>query len=241
MKPPRLLYLSLLVENSSEELSRVAAFAKPPLLDLEWWFETALLRREWVEFVHIPSFYAFENRSLSLLDGITGVIAGGSIYSVHERRPWQERAAAFLMAVIRRQIPILGVCGGHQLLANSTGYGSVIPKDSYTLSYDQVVISEDGQDDPLLEGLPRTFVAPFSYGEAVEPTRCLAYTALCTCAVARYSQGPAWGIQFHPELSFDRMRHISTVRAQRLVLPRRGVEMCWSQQVVRNFLRLTNS
>ncbi|RMF72506.1 MAG: hypothetical protein D6738_11055, partial [Acidobacteria bacterium] len=58
-----------------------------------------------------------------VLDDADAVIVLGSAASVHDERPWLAALAALLAPVIRgaRDLPLLGICFGHQLLAHLAG------------------------------------------------------------------------------------------------------------------------
>jgi GMP synthase (glutamine-hydrolysing) len=54
-------------------------------------------------------------------EDVPAVLVTGSPAMVTDREPWSEETAAWLRAVIERGRPVLGVCYGHQLLAQALG------------------------------------------------------------------------------------------------------------------------
>ena len=55
-----------------------------------------------------------------------GLVITGSPASVHHRDPWSEAAGAWVAAHIQAGLPTLGVCYGHQLIADALG-GEALP------------------------------------------------------------------------------------------------------------------
>ena len=54
-------------------------------------------------------------------ESVSAIIITGSICSVTERAPWMLRAEAYIRDVLRAEIPLLGICFGHQLMAQALG------------------------------------------------------------------------------------------------------------------------
>ena len=54
-------------------------------------------------------------------DLIDGIVITGSHEQVTDRADWSERTASWLVKAVKREIPILGICFGHQLLAYALG------------------------------------------------------------------------------------------------------------------------
>lgn len=50
-----------------------------------------------------------------------GLIMTGSHAMVTDRLPWSVRIAAWLPSLLEAEVPILGICYGHQLLAEASG------------------------------------------------------------------------------------------------------------------------
>lgn len=155
--------------------------------DFAQWFDAAL----------DADTVAVDARQQALPDasGYAGVVVSGSSSGVHEDEPWMRRTAQWLLAQDR---PTLGVCFGHQLLALAHG-GAVRPHRPEYGVYDVEVL----QDDPLLEGLGRSFGAFESHFDAVVElpagARVLARSERAVQALAFGDR--VRGVQFHPEFS----------------------------------------
>src|SRR5512143_3057996 len=52
---------------------------------------------------------------------ISGIVITGSHAMVTEHQDWSERTALWLVKAVEHEIPILGICYGHQLLAYALG------------------------------------------------------------------------------------------------------------------------
>jgi anthranilate synthase component II len=107
-------------------------------------------------------------------------------------------------AVIRElgpQIPILGVCLGHQGIGHVFG-GKVIRAKQVMHGKTSYVYHDD---DPLFHGVPRAFEAMRYHSLIVERESlpdCLQITAKTwddTIMALRHKTYPIYGVQFHPE------------------------------------------
>ncbi|MEP1214422.1 MAG: glutamine amidotransferase [Marinobacter sp.] len=145
-----------------------------------------------------------------------GIVITGSPAMVSDREPWSEQTGDWLAHAVRAEIPLLGVCYGHQLLAHALG-GEVgfHPRGRETGTH-TVELLDAASDDPLLQGLPRQFPAQLTHRQSVlrlpDDAVLLARNEFEPHQAFRL--GPcAWGVQFHPEFSLEVMRAYLEVQA----------------------------
>jgi GMP synthase (glutamine-hydrolysing) len=160
--------------------------------------------------------------ALPTLAELAGVIVTGSAASVTEGLPWMQRAASYLRELVSGDVPLLGICFGHQLLGDALG-GRVArnPNGREIGSRELEVFARDAV---LGEG-PRALVNTTHVDSVVElppGAACLGRTALEAHAAVRFGKS-AWGVQYHPEVDGEVMRHY--LRARRDLLERDGLDV----------------
>jgi GMP synthase (glutamine-hydrolysing) len=138
-----------------------------------------------------------------------GVIVTGSPAMVSKREAWSETTAAWLRHVIDAEVPVLGVCYGHQLLAHALGGQVDYHPHGREVGTVAIEKTRAGADDVLLGCAPPTFLAHASHQQSVlqlpAGAVALARSAHDGHHVVRYAPN-AWGLQFHPEFSVEIMR-----------------------------------
>ena len=124
-----------------------------------------------------------------------GIILSGGPSSVYE--PDAPMAPQW---VLDRNIPVLGICYGLQLLAHQLG-GNVVA--GTTREYGHAVLHQSVSDNPLFADLPSSMTVWMSHGDKVLELppgfRSLAHTESSPVAVMGNDRG-ILGIQFHPEV-----------------------------------------
>jgi GMP synthase (glutamine-hydrolysing) len=137
----------------------------------------------------------------------------GSSASVTERAPWMLRAEELLRRIVDARVPLLGICFGHQMMAQALG--GLVERNPQGREIGTVRLQRE-RDDPLFAGLPRAFDVNATHVDTVTRlppgAEVLATTALDRAASFRV--GPrALGVQFHPEFDADVMRRYLVARA----------------------------
>ncbi|MFA9416142.1 type 1 glutamine amidotransferase [Natrinema sp. HArc-T2] len=125
-----------------------------------------------------------------------GAVVTGSRSSVYWDEEWIQSVKEWVDEAIEHGVPFLGVCWGHQLLADVLG-GTVDDMGVYEVGYSEI---EHTGDSRLFAGIDETFTAFTSHSDAV--------TTLPPGAVPlaenEYSnhgfrKDRVFGVQFHPE------------------------------------------
>jgi len=171
---------------------------KPRHGDFEHWFAAGLGVTDLIQ------VDVFRHSVFPLPEELAGIVITGAPAMVSERLGWSERTAEWLKQVVQTNIPVLGVCYGHQLLAHAMG-GRVGPNPAgRQIGTVKVRLIDQSQDDPLLGHLPGTFSAQTSHSEVVldlpPGAQRLARSPLDDNFAIRFAEN-IWGVQFHPEFS----------------------------------------
>lgn len=128
--------------------------------------------------------------------GYNGVIFTGGPNSVSD-----ENSPHFDAAVLSLDIPVLGICYGHQLMAYMAG-GEIVSAMSGS-EYGRTEVYTD--KCALFEGVPEKSVFWMSHTDYVkrvpEGFRVTAHTDSCPCAAMADEERKLYGVQFHPEVT----------------------------------------
>jgi GMP synthase-like glutamine amidotransferase len=137
-------------------------------------------------------------------------VFGGGM-NVHEagRLPWMQGEMELLRDAVARGTPAIGLCLGGQLLAHAHG-GEVHRAREPEIGWFDVELTEAGVADPLLGRFPPRFLAYEWHSYAFElPTGAVELARSAVCIQAYRLGERAWGVQFHPEVTPDIVRHWS--------------------------------
>jgi GMP synthase (glutamine-hydrolysing) len=141
--------------------------------------------------------------------GYDAVLVLGGAMNVDEadRHGWITGEIALLKELLQREVPLLGLCLGGQLLAAAAGVEPARAAEP-EIGWHQVELTEEGREDPLLGPLAPSFEAfqwhsyefPLPPG-AVPLAR--SEVSLQGCRIG----SSAWALQFHPEVSAGDAQH----------------------------------
>ena len=130
--------------------------------------------------------------------------------------PWLVPEKAAIRKWVRDlEKPYLGLCLGHQLLADALG-GTCGPQRPPEIGILDVELTEAGRKDPLFEGLPhrQKFLQWHSVNvaQAPEGATVLASSDICKVQAMRIGKH-AWSMQYHAEIEPDTVANWGEVPA----------------------------
>lgn len=155
-----------------------------------------------------------------------GAVITGSASMVTERLPWSERTAGWIRDAMDVDLPMLGVCYGHQLMSHALG-GRVdyLPGGREMGTVSLSTAAEYSRADVLGSSLPDTFHAHATHEQSVMELPpgavSLARSERDPHHLVRYGKH-AISTQFHPEFSAEVMR--AYIRRKHDVLREEGQE-----------------
>ncbi|WP_426661036.1 glutamine amidotransferase [Rhodanobacter aciditrophus] len=156
---------------------------------------------------------------------VAGAIITGSAAMVTERAAWSEHAAGWIRAAMDAELPLFGVCFGHQLMAHALGGRIDYLPGGREIGTQAIARLDAGGGDPLVNRLPGSFRAHTTHEQSVLEAPpgaiVLARSARDPHQLLRY--GPhALSTQFHPEFSADVMR--AYIRRKHADMQREGFD-----------------
>ncbi len=138
------------------------------------------------------------------VDTYSGIVITGSPAMVTNHDAWLLKTQQWLSQVFKHQVPTLGVCFGHQLLADMLGGKVTYNSAGRNLGWSEMTFTAAANDDPLLQNIanqPRvgTFVSHLQHVKKLpQSTTLLGHCALDQNHAFR-AEDVLWGLQFHPE------------------------------------------
>ena len=149
-----------------------------------------------------------EGESIPSFDGYDALWVMGGPQKVwqEDKYPWlREEKAAIRAAIVKREMPFLGLCLGHQLLAETLG-GEVGLMTTPEVGILEVELTPAGQADPVLAGFDS--VGPCLQWHEAEVTRTppgaevLVSSPICAVQAMRVGER-AYSFQYHLEPTKD--------------------------------------
>ncbi len=152
--------------------------------------------------LHVQTVKPLAGQALPPHDVVAGAVVMGGPMNVDEveRHPELATEREWLAEALRRDMPLLGICLGAQLLARALGV-EVRPGEGVELGFAPVEVLD--ANDPLLGGLaPQTSVLHW-HGEVFDlPDGAQHLARSARTEVQAFRKGNAWGVLFHPEADF---------------------------------------
>ncbi len=140
-----------------------------------------------------------------------------------EEHPWlvaEKRAIRHWVRDLKR--PFLGLCLGHQLLADALG-GTCGPQRPPEIGMLDIELTADGVADPIFAGMPRKQKClqwhSVRVAQAPEDAVVLAASPVCSIQAMRVGRH-AWSMQYHVEIEPETVDNWGAVPAYREALER---------------------
>ncbi len=141
---------------------------------------------------------------------VKSVVITGAGVMVNDTASWITECTEWLARAVKAQIPILGICFGHQLLAQAIG--GRVDKNPRGLEVGSITIhlTREASRDRLFNHMPDQFTANVSHTQSVlelpEGARLLAHSKREPVQAFGYGE-QIWGVQFHPEFDGEIVAH----------------------------------
>jgi GMP synthase (glutamine-hydrolysing) len=162
------------------------------------------------------------------LNKYDGLIWGGSSLNIYNDTPEIRRQIQFMKECQKKVKNILAICWGMQVAV--TAAGGVVKKSSNGAHIgiaNELIINNEGLEHPLYKGKKNNFNTPaFNFDEVVtlpENGVCLASNKInkVQSMYFKINNNNVWGLQYHPEITYQKMIQLIKFRKDRLIETRK--------------------
>ena len=183
--------------------------------------------------------YAGETIELNEVDAL---ILTGSPRSVYEELDWMKNLENKIRKLQSMEIPVLGICFGHQLIAKSLGGEVKLNPEGWELGAYPIQLTEDGMKSKILSGINDNDIVYQSHRDCIT---CLPNNAIKLAFNNKGIQAFSinkyiYGVQFHPEFSWAVIKKYVSIRSAMgiLVDDQNTPKSNAGQSIVHNFIEL---
>ena len=161
------------------------------------------------------------------LEQYDGLIWGGSSLNIYNDTPEIRRQIEFMKNCQNKVGKILAICWGMQVAVTAAG-GQVKKADNSHIGIaNEIEINRNGIKHPLYKNKDKKFNSPaFNFDEVVKiPDKgiCLASNKINKVQGLYFevNNTKIWGLQYHPEITYEKMINLIEFRKERLIESRK--------------------
>ena len=157
-----------------------------------------------------------------------GIIWGGSSLNIYNNTPEIKRQIEFMRECQKQVKHILAICWGMQVAVTAAGGEVKKAEKSHIGIANDIVINNQGLKYPIYKGKNNNFNSPaFNFDEVVKlPANgiCLASNKINKVQGIYFeaSKSQIYGLQYHPEITYEKMISLIEFRKDRLIQSRKA-------------------
>jgi len=152
-----------------------------------------------------------------------GLIWGGSSLNIYNDTPEIRKQIEFMKECQKKVKNILAICWGMQVAVTAAG-GEVKKADGSHIGIaNEIIINKNGLNHPLYKNKENKFNSPaFNFDEVKtlpENAICLASNKInkVQSLYFKINETNVWGLQYHPEITYEKMISLIEFRKDRLI------------------------
>lgn len=139
---------------------------------------------------------------LPTVNDVDGLVLAGSYNSVHDHTHWQQKMRKWIPQMRQHEVPILGICGSHQLMANIDGSDVQLLTNGPFAGTFPIELTAAGEKCPIMQGIQSNDSFHYANNEHVidVPKGSTLLAASSKVPIAALDFGNhCYSTQFHPE------------------------------------------
>ena len=172
-------------------------------------------------------------------EDVDGLVLAGSYNSVHDNTDWQIKMREWIPRMRQQQIPILAICGSHQLIAHQQGSAVIKVENGPFAGTFPIRLTNAGKASALMQSISDNDCFQYANSEHVVsvPQGCTLLASSSKVPVAALDYGNhCYSTQFHPEGSCETLSTVWRNSNPQLMANYHSEEK--GDQLVENFLNL---
>ena len=152
-----------------------------------------------------------------------GLIWGGSSLNIYNDTPEIRRQIEFMKVCQKKVKNILAICWGMQVAVTAAGGEVKKADESHIGIANEIIINKNGLNHPLYKNKENKFNSPaFNFDEVKtlpENAICLASNKInkVQSLYFKINETNVWGLQYHPEITYEKMISLIEIRKDRLI------------------------
>ena len=174
------------------------------------------------------------------LENYDGLIWGGSSLNIYDDTPEIKKQIEFMKDCQKKVKKILAICWGMQVAVTAAGGQVKKANNSHIGIANEIEVNENGISHPLYDNKDRKFNSPaFNFDEVAKlpkNSKLLASNPINKVMGVNFQSevSDIWGIQYHPEITYDKMISLIHFRKERLLNNNAFVD----EQEINNHVRM---
>ena len=163
----------------------------------------------------------------SNLSSYDGLIWGGSSLNIYNDTPEIRNQIEFMKECQRSVKKILAICWGMQVAVTAAGGEVKKAEGSHIGIANEITINDQGLNHPIYKDKNKIFNSPaFNFDEVVTLPKnaiCLASNKINKIQSLYFevNDSKIWGLQYHPEITYEKMISLIEFRKDRLIANRK--------------------
>lgn len=136
-------------------------------------------------------------------------IITGSQANVDQPLPWMEPLKKWIITARYSNVPVLGICFGHQIIAEALGGRVILNPAGQSVGIVKILLTMEGKKNDIYKNTGNSFESFVHHNYIVENLHSDAQVLATNEKQVIYSFkiGKMYGIQFHPEFTPEIMQH----------------------------------
>ena len=157
------------------------------------------------------------------LQNYDGLIWGGSSLNIYNDTPEIRKQIEFMKDCQKKVKKILAICWGMQVAVTAAGGQVKKAYNSHIGIANEIQVNEKGINHPLYKNKDKKFNSPaFNFDEVVrlpDKAVCLASNRINKIQSLYFeiNKTKVWGLQYHPEITYEKMISLIQFRKDRLI------------------------